>query len=75
MEEPIILSDSNNMAGILINNLIKAEDIAKQSSPLDSKMYAEMLRRSNVSLSLDSEHRTLFLAGNVAVLDVVRSWF
>jgi hypothetical protein len=61
MEAPIILSDSNNMAGILINNLIKEEDIARQRSPLDSKMYAEMLRRSNVSLSLDSEHRTLSL--------------
>ena len=43
MEAPIVLSDPNNMAGILINNLIKEEDIARQRSPLDSKMYAEML--------------------------------
>ena len=48
------------MVGILINNLIKEEDIARQRSPLDSKIYAEMLRRSNVSHSPDSEHRTLF---------------
>jgi hypothetical protein len=60
MEAPIVLSDPNNRAGILINNLIKEEDIARQRSPLDSKIYAEMLRRSNASRSLDSEHRTLF---------------
>jgi len=60
MEAPIILSDPNNMVGILINKLIKEEDIARQRSPLDSKIYAEMLRRSNVSCSLDSEQRTVF---------------
>jgi len=60
MEVPIVLSDPNNMAGILINNLIKEEDIARQRSPLDSNIYAEMLRRSNASLLLDSEQRTLF---------------
>jgi hypothetical protein len=60
MKEPIVLSDPTNMAGILINNLIKEEDIARQRSPLDSNIYAEMLRRSNASLSLDSEQRTLF---------------
>ena len=65
MEAPIVLSDPNNMAGILINNLIKEEDIARQRSPLDSKMYAEMLWKSNASLSLDSEHRTLFDATTI----------
>ena len=60
MEAPIVLSDPNNMAGILINNLIKEEDIARQRSPLDSKLYAELLRRSNVSHSSDSEHCTVF---------------
>ncbi len=43
MKEPIVLSDPNNMAGILINNLIKEEDIARQRSPLDSNIYAKML--------------------------------
>ena len=43
MEAPIVLSDPNNMAGNLINNLIKEQDIVRQSSPLDSKIYAEML--------------------------------
>jgi hypothetical protein len=65
MEVPIVLSDPNNMTGILINNLIKEEDIARQRSLLDSKIYAEMLQRSNVSHSLDSEHRTLFDATTI----------
>ena len=43
MKAPIVLSDPNNMAGILINNLIKEEDIARQRSPLDSSIYAELL--------------------------------
>jgi len=60
MKMPIVLSGPNNMTGILINNLIKEEDIARQRSPLGSNIYAKMLRRSNVSLSLDSEQRTLF---------------
>jgi hypothetical protein len=60
MEAPMVLSDPNNMAGILINNLIKEEDIARQRSPLDSKIYAEMLQRSNVPCLLDSEQRTVF---------------
>ncbi len=38
MKEPIVLSDPNNMAGILINNLIKEEDIARQRSPLDKRI-------------------------------------
>ena len=48
------------MAGILINDLMEEEDIARQRSPLDSNIYAEMLRRLNASLLLDSEQRTLF---------------
>jgi len=60
MKMPIVLSGPNNMTGILINNLIKEEDIARQRSPLGSNIYAKMLRRSNVSLLLDSEQRTLF---------------
>ena len=60
MEVPIILSDPNNMVSILINNLIKEEDIVRQRSLLDSKIYAKVLRRSNISCSPDSEQRTLF---------------
>ena len=60
MEAPIVLSDPNNMAGILINNLIKEEGIARHRSPLDSKIYAEMLWRLNVSRLPDLEQCTLF---------------
>jgi hypothetical protein len=43
MEVPIDSSDPNNMAGILINNLVKEEDIARQRSPLDSNIFAKLL--------------------------------
>jgi hypothetical protein len=43
MEAPVDTSDPNNMAGILINNLVKEEDIARQSIPLDSYIFAELL--------------------------------
>jgi hypothetical protein len=43
MEAPMNTSDPNNMAGILINNLVKEEDIARQCSPLDSNIFAELL--------------------------------
>ncbi len=53
-------SKPNNMAGILIKNLIKEEDIMRQHSPLDSNIFAELLQKLNVSCSPDSEQRTLF---------------
>jgi hypothetical protein len=43
MEAPIDTSDPNNMAGILINNLVKEEDIVRQHSPLDSNIFANFL--------------------------------
>ena len=60
MKPPINVADPNNVSGILINNLVKENDIARQRSPLDSAIFAELLRKSNVSCSLDSEQRTLF---------------
>ncbi len=60
MKPPINVPDPNNNSGILINNLVKEEDIARQHIPLDSAIFAELLRKSNVSCSLDSEQRTLF---------------
>ncbi len=60
MEAPVNTSDPNNMAGILINNLIKNEDIARQRSPLDSNIFAKLLRKSNVSHLPNSKQRTLF---------------
>ena len=43
MKAPVNTSNPNNMAGILINNLVKEEDIARQRSPLDSNIFAELL--------------------------------
>jgi hypothetical protein len=60
MKAPVDTSDPNNMAGILINNLVKEEDITRQRSLLDSNIFAKLLRKSNVSCLLDSEQRTLF---------------
>jgi hypothetical protein len=60
MKAPVDTSDPNNMVGILINNLIKEEDIARQRSRLDSNIFAELLQKLNVSCLPDSEQRTLF---------------
>jgi hypothetical protein len=60
MKPPINMADPNNISGILINNLAKEEDIPRQRSPLDSAIFAKLLRKLNVSRSLDSEQRTLF---------------
>jgi hypothetical protein len=60
MKLPVNVADPNNISGILINNLIKEEDIARQRSPLDSDIFTELLHKSNVSWSQDSEHSTLF---------------
>ncbi len=43
MKAPVNTSNPNNMAGILINNLVKEGDIARQRSPLDSNIFAELL--------------------------------
>ncbi len=48
------------MAGILINNLVKEEDIPRQRSPLDSNIFAKLLQKLNVSCSPGSEQRILF---------------
>jgi hypothetical protein len=44
MKVPVNTPNPNNMAGILINNLVKEEDIARQRSPLDSNsIFAKLL--------------------------------
>jgi hypothetical protein len=39
---PIDLNDKNNMAGTLINNLIKEENIATQRSPLNNAIFSQI---------------------------------
>jgi hypothetical protein len=60
MKPPVNVANPNNISGILINNLIKEEDIARLRSPLDSDIFTELLCKSNVSRSRDTEHSTLF---------------
>jgi hypothetical protein len=60
MKAPVDTSNPNTMAGILINNLIKEDDIGRQRSPSDSNIFTKLLRKLNVSCSPDSEQRTLF---------------
>ena len=43
MKAPVDTSNPNNMAGILINNLVNEEDIARQRSLLDSNIFAKLL--------------------------------
>jgi hypothetical protein len=43
MKAPVDTSDPNNMVAILINNVVKEEDITRQHSPFDSNIFAELL--------------------------------
>ncbi len=39
---PANLSNPNNMTAILLNNMLREEDIARQRAPLDSKKIAKL---------------------------------
>ncbi len=39
---PANLSDPNNMTAILLNNMLREEDIARQCALLDNKIFAEL---------------------------------
>ena len=47
------------MAGILINNLIKEENIATQRSPLDYAIFAQIQQAAHMSNNLDLDHSLL----------------
>jgi hypothetical protein len=49
-KQPTNLSNSSNMAGIIINNLIKEETVASQHSPLDSTVFSELQRAASSSI-------------------------
>jgi hypothetical protein len=48
------------MTGIIINNLIKAETLASQHSPLDSTVFAELQCAASSSHSCDSDRNLIF---------------
>jgi hypothetical protein len=59
-KQPTSLSNPSNMAGIIINNLIKEEIVASQRSPLDSTVFAELQRATSSSHSCYSDQNLLF---------------
>jgi hypothetical protein len=59
-KQPTNLSNHSNMAGIIINNLIKEETVVSQRSPLDSTIFAELQRAASSSHSCDSDQNLLF---------------
>jgi hypothetical protein len=56
---PADLSDPSNMTSILINNMLREEDIARQRAPLDNKIFAELQRSAASSKNCDSVNNLL----------------
>ena len=56
---PVDLNNKNHMAGTLINNLIKEENIATQRSPLDYAIFAQIQQAARTSNNLDLNHSLL----------------
>ncbi len=57
---PADLSDPNNMTAILLNNMLREEDIARQRALLDNKIFAELHRTAIASKFEDSVSDLLF---------------
>jgi len=57
---PANFSDPNNMVNILVTNLKREEDVAKQRSPLDNHIFALLQDRAAKSKSQDSADVVLF---------------
>ena len=59
MPAPADLSDPNNMSAMLINNMLREEQIARQRAPLDNDIFAEIRRVADASKSDDSANMLL----------------
>jgi hypothetical protein len=57
---PADLSDPNNMMAILLNNMLREEDIARQRAPLANKIFAELHPTAIASKCKDSVSDLLF---------------
>jgi hypothetical protein len=57
---PADLSDPSNMTSILINNMLREEDIARQRAPLDNKIFAELRHSAASSKNCDLVNNLLF---------------
>jgi hypothetical protein len=54
------LSDPNNMTAILLNNMLREEDITRQRAPLDNKVFAKLRQMATASKCKDSVSDLLF---------------
>jgi hypothetical protein len=52
--------DLNNTTAILVNNLLKEKDIARQCSPLNNSIFAELQQMTETSRNKDSVNNLLF---------------
>jgi hypothetical protein len=57
---PADLSNPNNMTAILLNNILREEDIARQRAPLDNEIIAKLHRTAIASKCEDSVSYLLF---------------
>jgi hypothetical protein len=57
---PANFSDPNNMTAILLNNMLREQDIARQHAPLDDKIFAELCQTAIASKCKDSVSHLLF---------------
>ncbi len=57
---PADLSDPNNMTAILLNNMLREEDIARQHAPLDNNIFAKLRQMATASKCKDSVSDLLF---------------
>ena len=57
---PADLSNPNNMTAILLNNILREEDIARQRAPLDNKKISELRQMATASKCKDSVSDLLF---------------
>ncbi len=70
---PINFNDNNNnMAGVIVSNIIKEENNAKQRAPLDNAIFAEIEQSAQDSNNPDSD-RSL-LADIVALGGYIGPW-
>jgi hypothetical protein len=57
---PADLSDTNTMMAILLNNMLREEDIVRQRAPLDNKIFAKLGQTAIASKCKDSVSDLLF---------------
>jgi hypothetical protein len=66
---PAVLSDSNNMTAILLNNMLWEEDIARQRAPLNNKIFAK-LHRTAIASKCKIQSVTSFLMSWLSVAKI-----